>query len=144
MMAGLELTGPLNLTGRLVLNASGGKVKAGGFEVLVQLSAPGEPHHGTASPVILPPPSASPLDTGPNVWVIGSFNQRVTIGAKPIVALGMVMQGQTPMWPGMVLPSQKNKQPKAVSVNGVPANVQDDQAMIFPTGVPAALGTSGQ
>ena len=144
MMAGLELTGPLNLTGRLVLSASGGKVKAGGSEVLVQLSAPGEPHHGTASPVILPPPPASPLDTGPNVWVISSFNQMVTIGTKSIVALGMVMQGQTPMWPGMVLPSQKNTQPTAVSVNGVPANVQNDQAMIFPTGVPAALGTSGQ
>jgi hypothetical protein len=144
MMAGLELTGPLNLTGRLVLSASGGNVKAGGFEVLVQLSAPGEPHHGTASPVILPPPPASPLDTGPNVWVISSFNQMVQIGTKPIVALGMVMQGQNPMWPGMVLPSQKNMQPTAVSVNGVPANVQNDQAMIFPTGVPAALGTSGQ
>ena len=143
-MAGLELTGPLNLAGQLTLSASGGTVKAGGFEVLVQLSAPGDPQHGTASPVILPPPPATPLDTGPNVWVISSFNQTVKIGDRPIVALGMVMQGQTPMWPGMVLPSQNNMQPKAVSVNGVPANVQNDQATIFPTGVPAVLGTSGQ
>jgi hypothetical protein len=144
-MAGLELTGPLNLAGRLTLDASGGKVIVGGDEVLVQSSAPGGPHHGSGPPVILPPPPAPPPDTGPNVWVVGSFNQTVTVGTKPIVALGMVMQGNVPMWPGMMLPSQKNVQPTAVSVNGVPANILNDQAMIFPTGAPVSLGAgSGQ
>lgn len=148
-MADLVLTGPLNLMGNLTLKASsGGKVTAGGAEVLVELAAPGEPHHGSAPPVILPPPPATPTDSGANVWVINSFNKTVKVDAvpspKPIVALGMVMQGNTPMWPGMVLPSQSNQQPRAVSVNGVPVNVKGDQGTIFPTGAPAALSTSGQ
>lgn len=146
-MAGLKLEGSLNLTGNLTLDASGGRVTAGGIEVLVQVNAPAEPNQGTAPPVILPPPPAPPLDTGPNVWIVSSFNQTVKVatnaGSKPIVALGMVMQGSVPTWPGMMLPSKGNTGP--VTVNGVPANVLGDQALIFPTGAPATLGMgSGQ
>lgn len=150
-MAGLKLTGPLNLMGILTLNASGGVVTAGGNEVLVESSPTAGPtHSSSAPPVILPPPPAPPTDTGTTVWVVSSFNKTVQIkttafGPRPIIALGMVMQGNIPMWPGMVLPSQKNAQPKAVSVNGVSANVTQDQAMIFPTGAPAMLNAkSGQ
>ena len=149
-MADLKLEGPLNLMGILTLNASGGAVTAGGAEVLVESSPPAGPTHGSsAPPVILPPPPAPPTDTGTTVWVVSSFNKTIQIetsfGSKPIVALGTVMQGNIPMWPGMVLPSQNNKQPQAVSVNGVPANVKQDQAMIFPTGAPAMLDAkSGQ
>jgi hypothetical protein len=53
-----------------------------------------------------------------------------------------VMQGSTPTWPGMVLPSQGNTGP--VTVNRIPMNVVGDQAVIFPSGGTASLGTSGQ
>jgi uncharacterized Zn-binding protein involved in type VI secretion len=72
--------------------------------------------------------------------VISSFNKTVKIGTKPIVALGMVMQGNIPSWPGMVLPSKGNTDP--VTVNHVPVNVVGDQAVIFPTGAPADLNAS--
>ena len=49
--------GTLDLSGMLSLKASGGKVKAGGLEVLVEQAS------GTAAaPVLLPPPPASPGD----------------------------------------------------------------------------------
>jgi hypothetical protein len=144
MMADLKLGGLLNLMGNLTLKASGGKVKVGDAEVLVESSAPAGPKHSTtAPPVPLPPPPATPTDTGSGVWVISSFNKTVKIGAKAIVALGMVMQGNIPSWPGMVLPSKGNTDP--VTVNHVPVNVLGDQAVIFPTGAPADLnGSSGQ
>lgn len=156
MMAGLKLAGPLNLMGILTLSGSGDPVTARGQEILVESSPPtgppppGPSHANTAPPVILPPPPAAPTDTGTTVWIVSSFNKMVRIktsayGEKPVVALGMVMQGQIPMWPGTVLPSQNNKQPQAVSVNGVPVNVKGDQAMIFPTGAPVGLDAgSGQ
>lgn len=149
-MANLELKGPLNLMGNLTLTAPRGyKVTVGGKEMLVESSAPGGLHHGTGAPVILPPPPAPPIDTGNNVWVVSSFYKFVTVktatGSKPIVAPGMVMQGSVPTWPGMVLPSQSNSGPMAVTVNRVPANVGGDQAVIFPTGAPVALSVgSGQ
>lgn len=149
-MADLVLNGPLELMGSLTLAGSdGGKVIAGSAEVLVESSAPGGPHHGTGPPVILPPPPAAPTDPGPNVWVVSSFYKLVTVktatGSRPVVALGMVMQGNVPTWPGMVLPSQSNVQPAAVAVNRVPVNVLGDQAVILPTGAPVALGAgSGQ
>lgn len=146
-MAGLKLAGSLNLAGRLTLDPSGGKVTAGGHEVLVQVIVPGGPIQGSAPPVILPPPPAVPLDELPNVWIVNSFNQMITIGTKPIVALGMVMQGgkvgNMPTWPGMVLQSTNNSGP--VKVNQVPLNVLGDRAVIFPTGASALLDTnSGQ
>jgi len=141
--------------GRLTLSGSGNTVTAGGFDMLVESNPPTSPppgpsHANTAPPVILPPPPAPPTDTGSTVWVVSSFNKTVQIktsqyGERPIVALGMVMQGQIPTWPGMMLPSQNNKQPEAVSVNSVPVNVKPDQAMIFPTGAPVVLDAgSGQ
>jgi hypothetical protein len=144
-MAGLTLKGPLNLMGMLTLNASGGKVIAGGAEVLVQVDAPAESNQGTAPPVILPPPPAPPLDEVPKVWIVSSFNQTVKIGTKPVVALGMVMEGGKagpPTWPGMMLPSNVNKDP--VTVNHLAINVVGDQAVIFPTGASANFNVSGQ
>jgi len=143
-MADLKLAGTLDLAGVLVLNPSGGKVTAGGAEVLVESSAPGGPHHGTGAPVILPPPPATPTDPGPRVWVVSSFYKLVTVkkatGSKPVVALGMVMQGDQPIWPGMVMQG-----PSTVKLNKVPVNVKGDQAVIFPTGSPVGLTVaSGQ
>jgi hypothetical protein len=143
-MADLKLAGMLNLAGALVLDASGGKVSAGGAEVLVESSAPAGPHHGTGAPVILPPPPPALTDPGPNVWVVSSFYKFITVnaatGSKPVVALGMVMQGNVPMWPGMVMQG-----PSTVTVNRVPVNVKGDQALIFPTGAPVGLSVgSGQ
>ena len=146
-MAGLKLKGPLNLAGKLTLGGSGDKVTAGDseLEMLVQVNALADSNQGSAPPVILPPPPAAPLDEVPKLWVVSSFNQMVTIGAKPVVALGMVMEGGKagpPTWPGMMLPSQGNGGPKAVTINHVPVNVRNDQAVIFPTGAPAILGAS--
>ena len=138
-MGDLKLSGRLNLKGNLTLKD---KVLVGGQEVLVELIAPSDPNHGQGPPVILPPPPAAPTDPGPKIWVINSFNKTVKAGTKPIVALGMVMQGNVPTWPGMMLPSQGNTGP--VSINFIPINVVNDQAVVFPLGAPAPLATSGQ
>jgi len=143
-MADLILKGKLNLTGMLKLEASsGGKVKVDALEMLVVLIPPGDLNHGTAPPVLLPPPK--PLDPAPKVWVVQSFNQTVTIGNKAIVAQGMVMEGSqngAPIWPGMVLRSQNNQGP--VTINQIPINVVNDQAIIFPSGGTAIFSFSGQ
>ena len=142
-MAGLQLSGMLDFSGDLGLDGGGGKVTIGGKEVLVELSPSDRPAHcGGATPVILPPPPAAPTDVGVFVNVIASFNKTVKIGGKAIVAQGMVMQGNTPTWPGMVLPSQGNTGP--VTANHLPMNVVGDQAVIFPTGAPASFDASGQ
>lgn len=140
-MGTLTLKGKLNLMGNLTLKD---KVLIDGKEALVQLSAPSDlPHSASGIPVIIPPPPVpKPLDDGPNVWVIASFNQTVKAGNKPIVALGMAMQGNVPTWPGMMLPSVGNTGP--VTINFIPVNVQNDQCIIFPSGASAALSTSGQ
>lgn len=145
-MADLTLTKTLNLTGNLTLQPpSGGKVKIGdaGLEALVEAAPSDPPQSSAAPPVILPPPPASPLQPQPTVWIVNSFNKTVKAGAKPIVALGMAMQGQSgsPLWPGMVLPSAGNA---TVTINGVPANVVNDSAVIFPSGGSAAFSASGQ
>ena len=57
-MADLELKGTLDFRGMLALKASGGKVKGGGVEVLVE-QVSGQ----AAAPVLLPPPPASPATT---------------------------------------------------------------------------------
>jgi uncharacterized Zn-binding protein involved in type VI secretion len=142
-MANLELSGRLDLSGNLSLSADGGKVLVGGQEALVELGPTTRPAHCSgAVPVILPPPPASPTDPAPLLNVINSFNKTVKIAGKPIVALGMVMQGNNPSWPGMVLPSQANTGP--VTCGFIPVNVVGDQAVVFPTGAPAAFGSSGQ
>lgn len=144
MMADLVLKGMLNLAGNLMLQgSSGGKVKVDTLEAIVECSSPpGDPNHGMAPPVILPPPPAAPADPGPKVWVINSFNKTVKAGTKPIVTQGIAIQGNVPTWPGMVLPSQGNTGP--VTINHLPINVQNDQAVIFPSGGTAVLSTSGQ
>jgi hypothetical protein len=148
MMADLTLKGNLNLAGNLALNPDGGKVLIGdgGLEALLEAVPPGDPHHGLAPPVILPPPPGTPVDPKPEVWVVNSFNKTVTVGtpAKAIVALGMVLQGGqsgTPIWPGNVLPGQNS----TVMANFIPINVLGDQAIIFPSGGTAMLNAnSGQ
>lgn len=139
-MGDLILKGTLNLGGVLKLNPSGGKVKVGGSEALVVLKLREGPH-GQAPPVIQPPPPGAPVDDGPDVVVFLSFNQTVKAGDKAIVTQGMVMQGKIPLWPGMVLPSSGNS---TVKVNGMAINVQNDKAVIFPSGGSATLSTSGQ
>ena len=140
-MADLVLKGRLDFRGSLTLQGTGGgKVKVDSSEVLVELQPPQS--HGSAPTVILPPPPAAPLDPGPAVVILSSFNKTVKAGPKPIVTLGMVMQGTTPMWPGMVLPTQGNAGP--VSVNQIPMNVVGDQAIVFPSGGTASFNSSGQ
>jgi hypothetical protein len=144
MMANLDLKGTLNLMGSLTLEASGGgKVTVDGKEILVEVTAPAGPPQATAAPpVILPPPPASPTDPAPTVFIVNSFNKTVKVGASAAVAQGLVMQGSIPSWPGMVLPSQNNSGP--VTANGLPLNVLNDQAIIFPSGGSASFTTSGQ
>src|SRR6185436_891280 len=135
-MGDLKLTGPLNLMGNLTLED---KVFVGGTEVLVQANNIGE-----SPPVMMPPPPASPTDPAPQVSVIVSLNLTVKAKTKPIVAQGMLMQGSTPSWPGMVLPSSANTGPSAVKVNGLPMNVKGDQGVVFPSGGSATFNSSGQ
>lgn len=138
-MADLTLKGTLTLLGNLRLNPDGGRVLIGdaGLAALVE-EASGQ----AAPPVIQPPPPASPVEPGPEVKVISSFNKTVTAHGKNLVALGIVMQGSTPTWPGMMLPSVGNTGP--VTINGVPINVVNDQATIFPSGGVGTFTTSAQ
>jgi hypothetical protein len=139
MMADLTLKGMLMLMGNLRLNPDGGRVLIGdaGLEALVE-EASGQ----AAPPVIIPPPPASPTDPGTGVKVISSFNKTVTAHGKNLVALGIVMQGNGPTWPGMMLPSVGNTGP--VTINGIPINVVNDQATIFPSGGVGTFTTSAQ
>jgi hypothetical protein len=136
----LVLDGMLDFSGNLTLEADGGKVKVGALEVLVELAP--DKSHGMAPPVIMPPPPASPADSGTKVVIINSLNKTVKTGKGPIVTMGMAMQGSSPMWPGMVLPSMGNT--GMVSVNHLAMNVVGDQAIIFPSGGMANFDTSGQ
>ena len=131
-MADLELKGTLDFSGMVSLTASGGKVKAGGLEVLVEQAS------GTAAaPVLLPPPPASPATTSVAVKVIVSLNKTVTAGGQAIVTQGMCLQGD--LWPGFVLRGSGT-----VTINHIPMNVQNEQATIFPSGAPATFSSSGQ
>jgi hypothetical protein len=143
-MADLVLEGVLNLEGLLTLEgSSGGKVKVGSNEVLVEVLPSGPPQCSSASPVILPPPPAPPTQPQPTVWIVNSFNKTVKAGTLAIVAQGMAMQGMTgaPLWPGMVLPSTGNP---TVTINNIPINVVNDKAAIFPSGGMATFNSSGQ
>lgn len=139
-MADLKLKGTLNLRGKLSFNPNGGRVLIDdtGIEALVEVP-PSDPAHGTAPVVMLPPPPVGPINTGINVWVVSSFYKLVTAGAqaKAIVAMGIVMQGDPPLWPGMVLRGQSS-----VTINNIPVNVKGDQAIIFPSGATAPLSSS--
>ena len=140
-MGDLNLKGTLNLKGVLKLNPSGGKVLVGGKAALVVLPI-GQKHGDAVAPVIQPPPPATPLDTGLDVVVFVSFNQTVTAGGNAIVTQGMVMQGSSLRpWPGMVQPSTNNA---TVTVNHIAINVEQDMAVVFPSGGTATLSKSGQ
>jgi len=143
-MGDLDLGGSLNLMGDLTLNADGGKVTIGGAgnEILVEVAPTANPAQGSASPVIMPPPPSGPSDPAPSVNVINSFNKTVKVGSAAVVAQGMVMQGSTPTWPGMMLPTQMNQGP--VTAGGLPVNIIGDQAVIFPSGGSASFTGSGQ
>lgn len=143
-MADLTLKGTLNLAGSLTLTPPpGGKLKIGdaGLEALVEALPTDPPQCSKASPVMLPPPPAGPLQPQPDAWIVSSFNKTVKARGKCIVALGMAMQGQSgaPLWPGMLLPGSAT-----VTINHVPINVEKDQAVIFPSGGSAAFDKSGQ
>ncbi|MFM2119490.1 MAG: hypothetical protein RL722_958, partial [Pseudomonadota bacterium] len=90
---------------------------------------------------LLPPPA--PVAPQPTVWIINSFNKTVKVRTsmpRNLVALGMVMQGQSGApWPGMMLPGSAT-----VTINGLPVNVVGDQAVIFPSGGSASFNVSGQ
>jgi hypothetical protein len=139
-MADLTLKGPLNLMGTLTLKPSaGGKVKIESAEALVEVTPGDPPQCSSAPPVMLPPPA--PVHPEPTVWIVNSFNKTVKAGPRNIVALGMAMQGPSgaPIWPGMVLPGSST-----VTINQVPINVVNDQAVIFPSGGSAQFVGSGQ
>jgi hypothetical protein len=142
-MGDLNLKGTLNLMGSLTLKADGGKVKVDNKEVLVEVLPSGTAQSTAAPPVIMPPPPASPTDPAPQVRIINSFNKTVKIGqggsAKNVVTGGMVMEGSTPTWPGMMIPGSAT-----VTVSFLPINVVGDKAVIFPTGAPATFTVSGQ
>lgn len=141
-MGNLTLKGPLNLMGNLTFKpGAGGKLLVGSAEALVEALPSDPPQCSGAPPVILPPPPGVPLQPQPTVWIVSSFNKTVKANTKCIVALGMVMQGQTgaPLWPGMMLRGSAT-----VTVNHLPVNVVNDQAVIFPSGGSAAFNASGQ
>jgi hypothetical protein len=128
-MGDLKLKGNLMLGGQLQLQPSGGKTLVGDSE----LEALVENAEGTGvPPVILPPPPATPIDDGTTVKVISSFNKTVTTNGNNLVTQGIVMQGNVPTWPGMMLPSIGNS--TGPSVNGIKINIMNDQASIFPSG----------
>ena len=139
MMADLTLKGMLNLIGNLKLNPDGGKVLIGdaGLEALVEDSR----GPGGAPGVDSAAAGSAPSIRVPKVKVISSFNKTVTAHGKNIVALGIVMQGNAPTWPGMMLPSVGNP---TVMINGVLINVVNDQATIFPSGGVGMFTQSGQ
>ena len=79
--------------------------------------------------------------SGHRVKVISSYNKTVTADGKNIVALGIVMQGSAPSWPGMMLPSVGNP---TVTINHIAINVVNDQSTIFPSGGVGTFTQSGQ
>ena len=140
-MTDLNLKGPLDLVGSLTLVGQGGKVLVNGVEALVE-QAEGQ----AAAPVIMPTPPASPVDTGVKVKCVSSLGQRITAAGKALVTTGMVLQGNNAStWPGMITPSTKNRAPSMVTANGLPINVLNDTAVIFPNGGTATFNSkSGQ
>lgn len=138
-MGDLVLSGELNVSGPLDLKGDGGKVKVDSNEILVE-KAPGTAH-GMGAPVILPPPPVGPIDAGPNATIIKSFNSTVTINGESAVAMGLHLQGDIPMWPGLVLPSSNNS---GVKANYLPMNVQNDTGITLPNGGTVTYDTSGQ
>ncbi len=138
-MGDLVLSGQLNFLGTLDLKGDGGKVKVDDNEILIE-QAPGSAH-GKGIPVILPPPPVGPIDTGVDATIFKSFNATITINGEIAVAMGLHLQGDTPMWPGMVMPSSNNP---GVKANYLPMNVQKDTGITLPNGGTVTYDTSGQ
>ena len=141
-MADLVLSGTVRLTGPLKLAATGGKVKVDSAEVLVSSS---QTVHGKGVAVTQPPPPAGPLDTGLDARIISSFNSSVTVAVggsdAAAVALGITVQGNTMVWPGMVLPSTVNT---GVTIGASAINVVGDSGVTLPNGGTISFDTSGQ
>jgi len=143
-MADLKLSGLLNLKGVLDLKGrDGGKVKVGEVEALVEVTKGQGASQGTGAPVILPPPPASPIDTGTDAWIFKSFNSTVTANGVAIVTQGLYAQGNpgTATWPGMVQASIGNP---TVTINFIPINVVGDMGITLPMGTPVTFSSSGQ
>jgi hypothetical protein len=143
-MGDLILSGILNLAGTLKLTgADGGKVKIGTNEVLVEANRGAGPSHGQGAPVILPPPPATPTDTGVDAWIYKSFNSTVSANDKAIITQGLYAQGNpgTATWPGMVQASMNNA---TVTINAMAVNVVGDMGTTLPMGTPVTFSSSGQ
>jgi len=144
-MGNLVLEGNLMLFGTLELEADGGKVKVGENEVLVEATKgqAGASHSSAGIPVILPPPPASPIDTGTDVWIFKSFNSTVTANGVNIITQGICAQGNpgTATWSGMVQPSMVNP---TVTINYIAMNVVGDMGITLPNGGPVTFTNSGQ
>ena len=142
-MGALNLFGTLNLMGTLTLAADGGKVTVDGAPVLLEFEDVSHAHDTDAAPVILPPPPAGPMDPGTAVKIFKSFNSTVKVKVKGkdknIVAMGVHLQGDTPTWPGMVLPGSTK-----VTINRIPINVQGDKGITLPNGGSVEYSSSGQ
>lgn len=142
-MADLKLAGMLNLSGDLVLRGDVGKVFANGFEVLVEAPSPNDPHSEQGIPV--PLTGTSLIDAGTKVFVTKNFNSAVMIESAYVITMGITAQGDTPTWPGFVLPSVKNKSGEGiVTVNNIPINVKDDISITLPNGGTAKLTETHQ
>lgn len=105
----LKLSGTLEIGGRLSL---GELVLIEEREILVRLTPlpppfPPIPFHSDQGGPPHPPPA--PGDpAGRYVWVIGSNNNGVTIGGKPVITVagGVCVQGTLPPRPGTIIDSK--------------------------------------
>ena len=139
-MADLELNGPLDLMGTIDLVADGGgTVLVNGAAALVEGATGSD-----GVPVILPTPPASPIDTGTTVECVKSLGAGITASGKTVVTTGMIVQGASKSWPGMITPSTGNTGPHVVTANAVPINVEGDKAVVFPNGGSASFTSNGQ
>src|SRR5262245_19107767 len=105
VMADLKLKGSLDLKGTLTLvGDSGGKVKVGDKEALVELQPGGTAFHTQSATMVQLPTPANAVDRGQKVYVICSFNKTVKVktsdGEKALVTQGIAQQGNSPTWPG--------------------------------------------
>lgn len=134
----LNLKGILNLGGVLKLAGDGGKVTVEGNAVLLEDAGT---THGSGVPVILPPPPASPVDTGTDAKIFKSFNSTVSVSDMAIVTMGLHLEGNSSTWPGMIMKSVSNQ---TVTINNLPINVEGDKGITLPNGGPVNYTTSGQ
>lgn len=135
-MSELHLNGMLDLSGDLTL---GGKVFAGNAQILVALDPSPESQHAIGGPLLTPPPL--PTKDPTFVWVTGSANTNVKIGAKAAVvaSASVCMQGDAAGRPGCVFPKVGQ-----ITIDGNPVVVVGDKAQIFTAANPTPLTSSGQ